>query len=254
MALREPTPAVQTPPSERSAGEAPPQNATAQDLVRWAAERFGERVVMSSSFGAQSAVLLHLVTRVVPDMPVILADTGYLFPETYRFAEQLRERFGLNLKVTAPAMTTARLEALHGNLWTQGREGLARYHELMKVDPLRQSLDDLGAEAWIAGLRRSQGGSRSGLMPTETQDGRLKVHPLWNWSRADVGKYMVEHDLPYHPLVERGYASIGDVHSTRPVSEQEGERDGRFNGFAEECGLHVPRTLGENDSLESAGL
>ncbi|MEM6749421.1 MAG: phosphoadenylyl-sulfate reductase, partial [Planctomycetota bacterium] len=185
---------------------------------------------------------------------VILADTGYLFPETYRFTDDLRQRLGLNLVVAAPAMTPARLEATHGRLWTQGAEGLSRYHQIMKVAPLNQELERLGARAWIAGLRRSQGGSRSGLQPTETQDGRLKVHPLWNWSRADVGKYMAEHELPYHPLVERGYASIGDTHSTRPVSADEGEREGRFNGFAEECGLHVPRTSGENDSLESAGI
>ena len=228
--------------------------APAERIVDWASQRFGSGLVMTSSFGAQSAVSLHLVTRVVPDIPVILIDTGYLFPETYRFALELKERLSLNLQVYTPRVTTGWLEAVHGKLWEQGAEGLERYHQIVKIEPMQRALSDLGATAWVAGLRRGQTSHRAGLRPVEQQEGRYKVHPILDWSTKDVHEYLKAHDLPYHPLYEQGYASIGDVHSTRPITEQQHEREGRFGGLRQECGLHLPDSNEENQSRESSGL
>ena len=224
-----------------------------EDIIRWASETFGDGLAMTSSFGAQSAVMLHLVTRVVPDLPIILIDTGYLFPETYHFVQDLTKRFSLNLKVYTPRVTPARYEALHGRTWEYA-EGLSHYHEVFKVEPLQRALEELNVTAWLAGLRGDQTDHRATLRTVEKQDNLYKVHPILKWTRQDIGKYMAEHKLPYHPLVEKGYASIGDTHSSRPISEGENERDGRFGGFAQECGIHLPQTEAENESLGSSGL
>jgi len=225
----------------------------AEEIVRWAGEVFGDGLAMTSSFGAQSAVMLHLVTRAVPDLPVILIDTGYLFPETYHFIKELDDRLSLNLKVYNPALMPARYEALHGKTWEYA-EGLAHYHQVFKVEPLQRALKELNITAWLAGLRAEQTDHRATLRTVEKQDGLYKVHPILRWTRKDIGAYMAEHDLPYHPLVEKGYASIGDTHSTRPVTDGQDEREGRFGGFAQECGIHIPQSEAENESLGSSGL
>lgn len=226
---------------------------SAEDIIRWASETFGDGLAMTSSFGAQSAVMLHLVTRVLPDLPIILIDTGYLFPETYKFVQDLTKRLSLNLKVFGPRVMPARYEALHGRTWEYA-EGLSHYHEVFKVEPLQRALEELNVTAWLAGLRSDQTDHRSTLRTVEKQDGLYKVHPILNWSRKDIGEYLAKHNLPYHPLVEKGYASIGDTHSTRPISDGQDERDGRFGGFAQECGIHIPQTKEENESLGSSGL
>lgn len=229
-------------------------DAAPEALIEWAADTFGDRFAMTSSFGMQSAVMLHLVTRIVPDIPVVFIDTGYLFPETYRFADELRDRLKLNLKVYQSPISPARMEALHGKLWEDGDTGHARYNLMRKVEPMRQAVEQLGIVAWAAGLRADQTDYRATLRRIDKQDGAIKVHPILNWSSRDVGMYLTQHDLPYHPLVEKGYLSIGDTHSTRPISEMEGERAGRFGGLRQECGLHIPQTQQEQQSLDSAGL
>lgn len=225
----------------------------AEDVIRWAGETFGQGLAMTSSFGAQSAVMLHLVTRTIPDLPIILIDTGYLFAETYQFVQDLTKQLSLNLKVYSPRVTPARYEALHGRTWEYA-EGLSHYHDVFKVEPLQRAFEELNVTAWLAGLRADQTGHRAKLRTVEKQDGLYKVHPILNWTRMDVGKYLSEHNLPYHPLVEKGYASIGDTHSSRPITEGEDERAGRFGGFAEECGIHLPTSEAENESLGSSGL
>ncbi|QDU72159.1 phosphoadenylyl-sulfate reductase [Mucisphaera calidilacus] len=226
----------------------------AQEVVRWAHETFGEGLILSSSFGAQSAVMLHLVTRVVPGIPVVWIDTGYLFPETYKFAAALEERLGLNLRVYQPEVTPARFEALHGRVWESGGEGLDAYHRVFKVEPMQRALRELGATAWFAGLRAEQSASRSSLGTLGEQDGVYKVHPILKWSTRQVHAYLKEHDLPYHPLVDQGYASIGDVHSTRPITAGEDERAGRFGGLKQECGIHLPSSAEESASRDASGL
>lgn len=216
------------------------ESATAEERVEWALSNLPGRFVLSSSFGIQSAVLLHLATRVRPDLPVLLVDTGYLFPETYQFVETLRDRLDLNLKVVSSQWTPARLEAVHGRLWEQGADGIERYNQLMKVAPMEQTLDDLEVGTWFAGLRRQQSSSREDRPVVEQRpDGRYKVYPLIDWTNRDIHQYLVKHDLPYHPLWEEGYVSVGDWHTSRPLTPGMTEEETRFFGLKRECGLHV---------------
>jgi len=214
---------------------------TARARIEWAVEQWGTELVMSTSFGIQSAVMLHLATRVAPQIPVIWVDTGYHFAETYRFAETLRERLELNLKVVTPNWTAARQEAVHGKRWEQGLKGLEAYNRDNKVEPMERALNELGAGTWFAGLRRVQSGSRARTPFVQRSGERYKVHPIADWSDRDVHDYLRRHDLPYHPLWERGYVSIGDVHSTRSLAEVDSIEETRFRGLKRECGLHEMR-------------
>lgn len=230
-------------------------SATAQEIIRWAFERFAGGLVMTSSFGAQAAVMLHLATRVVPDIPVIFIDTGYLYKETYLFARDLTDRLKLNLKVYQSPMSAAHMEAVHGKLWEEdSKDALDLYDKLRKVEPMRRALKELNVTAWLAGLRRGQTDHRQSLRVVERQGGVFKIHPILKWSGKEVHEYLKTHNLPYHPLRDLGYASIGDWHSTRPVADGEHERAGRFKGLKQECGLHLPSTEQENQSRGSADL
>ena len=211
---------------------------SAEDRVAWALEHAPGEHVLSSSFGAQSAVSLHLVTRQKPDIPVVLIDTGYLFPETYRFIDELSERFALNLKVYRPHIGINWMEARYGRLWEQGLEGLDRYNSIRKVEPMQRALDELGASGWFAGLRRSQARSRADIAFVECRADRWKFHPLADWSDRDVGMYLQRHGLPYHPLWEQGYVSIGDIHTSRRWEPGMDPEDTRFFGLKRVCGLH----------------
>jgi phosphoadenosine phosphosulfate reductase len=211
---------------------------SAEERVRWALERFRPDLVLSTSFGAQSAVSLHLVTQQWPEIPVVLIDTGYLFPETYQFADQLTERLKLNLKVYRPALTPAWQEARWGRRWEEGVEGIEHYNQFNKVEPMRTALRELGARGWITGLRRQQSRSREALGVLRFQNGILKIQPIIDWTDRMVYQYLTKHDLPYHPLWEKGYVSIGDIHTTRPLSAGMTEEETRFFGLKRECGLH----------------
>ncbi|MEH6417700.1 phosphoadenylyl-sulfate reductase [Pseudomonas sp. CGJS7] len=211
---------------------------SAEQRVAWALENTAGEHALSSSFGAQSAVSLHMVTAQAPRIPVIVVDTGYLFPETYRFIDELGERLKLNLKVYRPQIGVAWMEAKFGRLWEQGVEGIERYNRMRKVEPMQRALNELGVRTWIAGLRRSQSGSRANLDFLQIKDGRWKLHPLADWSDRDIWQYLQTHDLPYHPLWHDGYVSIGDVHTTRRLEPGMREEDTRFFGLKRECGLH----------------
>jgi phosphoadenosine phosphosulfate reductase len=236
------------------------QGMDAPQIVRWAADHFGAGLVMTTSFGAQAAVMLHLVTRELPRIPVVFIDTGFHFQETYQFADDLTRRLDLNLKVYHPQLSPAWMVARHGKLWDKGdsdAEKLANsklYDTMRKVEPMQRALRELGVTAWLAGLRGRQTDHRAGLRHVEQQDGIYKVHPILTWSTRDIHEYIKRHDLPYHPLHDQGYVSIGDWHSTRPITAGEDERAGRFAGLKQECGLHLPATAEENASRESSGL
>jgi phosphoadenosine phosphosulfate reductase len=212
--------------------------ASAEERVKWAIDRFGDRLVMTSSFGAQSAVMLHLVTRQWPEVPVVLVDTGYLFPETYRFIDDLVDRLSLNLKVYRPALSAAWQEARFGKLWETGVEGIDRYNQINKVEPMGRALTELGADAWMTGLRRTQSTTRQFLPFVAAASGRVKIHPIVDWTDRDVHRYLKANGLPYHPLWEEGYVSIGDWHTTQRLGEGMREEDTRFFGLKRECGLH----------------
>ncbi|MBS0567529.1 MAG: phosphoadenylyl-sulfate reductase, partial [Proteobacteria bacterium] len=211
------------------------ESRNAHQRLGWALANLPGEHVLSSSFGAQSAVLLHLATRERGDISVVLIDTGYLFPETYRFADDLTEKLSLNLKVYRPQIGIAWMEARHGKLWENGIDGISEYNALRKVEPMRRALTELGASTWIAGLRRAQSTTRRQSNVLEVRDGRWKLHPLIDWSDRDIWQYMQLHGLPYHPLWEQGYVSIGDVHTTRALGDGMREEDTRFFGLKREC-------------------
>jgi phosphoadenosine phosphosulfate reductase len=214
------------------------ESRSAAQRIDWALANCAGPHVLSSSFGAQAAVALHLLTTARPDIPVVLVDTGYLFPETYQFIDTLRERLQLNLHVVQPRLSPGWLEARHGRLWEQGIAGIERYNRLAKVEPMQRALDDLGARTWFAGLRRSQSSTRTQTPIVELRGMRWKVHPIADWSDRDVGRYLARHGLPYHPLWERGYVSIGDVHTTARLEDGMDPQDTRFFGLKRECGIH----------------
>lgn len=211
---------------------------TAEDRIAWAYSTFGDSLVLSSSFGAQAAVMLSLASRVAPGIAVLFVDTGYLFAETYQFADQLTARLNLNLKVYRPALSSAWLEARHGKLWERGVEGITAYNQLAKVEPMKRGLAETGARAWLAGLRRSQSSTRESLPIVSTQDGRHKIHPIIDWTDRDVHRYLEANDLPYHPLWHKGYVSIGDTHTSQPLSADMTPEQTRFFGLKRECGIH----------------
>ena len=229
-------------------------SSTPEELIEWAAAQYGSTLTASTSFGATSAVMLHLVHRVAPRTPIICIDTGYLFPETYRFADELIRRLGLDVHYYSSEMSAARQEALYGKLWEQGEEGVKRYLQINKVEPMQRALEDLGARAWMAGLRSEQTQHRAGLRRIDRQDGRVKLHPILHWSSDEIDAYMKKHDLPYHPMFEQGYRSIGDHHSTIPTTADMDPREGRILGQSRECGLHLPLTKEQDQSLKSSGL
>jgi phosphoadenosine phosphosulfate reductase len=211
---------------------------SAAERVQWALDHLPGRHVLSSSFGAQAAVSLHLVTSAAPRIPVILVDTGYLFPETYRFVDELAIRLKLNLKVYQPRVSPAWLESRHGRLWEQGVDGIDRYNELRKGEPMQRALEELEVGSWFAGLRRQQARSRGAVRPLEHRNDRWKFHPIVDWTDRMVFQYLTSHDLPYHPLWHRGYVSIGDWHTTRTLAEAGDAEATRFFGLKRECGIH----------------
>lgn len=229
-------------PEEQSAALAPVNERlaarSARDRVKWAFENLEAEFVLTSSFGIQAAVMLHLVTQERPDVPVVLTDTGYLFPETYRFIDVLTERLKLNLKVYRADLSPAWQEARFGRLWEQGVEGIERYNKMNKVEPLGRAVKDLRVRTWFSGLRREQAKSRAQLPVLAVQRGMWKVLPLVEWTNKDVHTYLQQFDLPYHPLWEQGYVSVGDVHTTSKWKPGMTEEETRFLGLKRECGLH----------------
>lgn len=211
---------------------------SAQQRVTWALENLPGEFVLSSSFGIQAAVCLHLVTQQRPDIPVILTDTGYLFPETYQFIDELTDKLKLNLQVFRATESPAWQEARYGKLWEQGVGGIERYNDINKVEPMNRALKTLQAQTWFAGLRREQSGSRANLPVLAVQREVFKILPIIDWDNRTVYQYLTEHGLKYHPLWEQGYLSVGDTHTTRKWEPGMAEEETRFFGLKRECGLH----------------
>ena len=211
---------------------------TAEQRIEWALHYLPNNPILTSSFGIQGSVMLHLMTRITPDIPVVLVDTGYLFPETYQFIDQLTERLELNLHVYRAHRSPAWQESRYGRLWEQDISGIEHYNRINKVEPLQRALKALDTGSWFAGLRRQQSDSRATLPVVRLQDGRFKIHPIIDWNNRDVHRYLQKHRLPYHPLWEKGYVSVGDVHTSRPMQLGMREEETRFFGLKRECGIH----------------
>ena len=215
------------------------QSKSANDRVKWALENLPGNKVLTSSFGIQSAVMLHLLTSEHPDIPVLVVDTGYLFPETYQFIDQLTERLKLNLHVYRAEMSPAWQEAKFGQLWLEGEEGIKKYNQINKVEPMQRAMKEHDVKTWFSGLRRSQSSTRADKGFVEIQGDRLKVLPIVDWDNREIYQYLKLNDLPYHPLWEQGYVSVGDTHTTKKLEAGMSEEETRFFGLSRECGLHV---------------
>lgn len=211
----------------------------AGERIKWLHENYGSRVMASSSFGLQAAVMLHLISQNAPKMPVVFVDTGYLFEETYQYIEQLRGMLDLDLRFYQPKLTAAYQEAIYGKLWEQGEEGNQKYAVLNKVEPMNRAIADLGSDIWLSGVRRSQSSSRKDRAFAEQQKKTIKAYPILDWADAQVNAYFAEHGLPRHPLEEKGYVTMGDKHSTIPMADGMSAEQTRYNGQKYECGLHL---------------
>jgi phosphoadenosine phosphosulfate reductase len=210
----------------------------AEDRVAWALEHLPKQHVLTSSFGAQAAVSLHMVTQQAPDIPVVFIDTGYLFAETYEFVDALAEKLQLNLHIFRSQTSPAWQEARHGQRWLQGAQGLAAFNHETKVEPMERALRELNVGSWFAGLRRQQAESRADLQFLDWSGERWKIHPIADWSDRQIHMYLKKNRLPYHPLWHEGYVSIGDVHTTRSLHDVDNPDQTRFFGLKRECGLH----------------
>lgn len=208
-----------------------------EEILEWAWSSFAPRIVATSSFQTQSVPLLHMIGRVCPEMPVTFIDTGFHFPETLAFRDELVERFGLNLVVVRPDLSPKAFLDQYGEDIFYTDPDLCCY--LNKVQPMQSALN--GMVAWVAGVRRDQTRNRLSLAGLAPQiSGVIKVHPLLEWTRAQVEAYRLEHGLPAHPLYGKGYLSVGCQPCTLPVGTCEDERAGRWAGTGKrECGLHM---------------
>jgi phosphoadenosine phosphosulfate reductase len=212
----------------------------AEDVLAWAAGEFGERLCLSCSWQKQSSVLVHMVAELGLDVDIVELDTHLFFKESYETRERLVERYGLNL-IVPDVITIAEQHGREGpNLWETNPD---RCCHIRKVEPLIQVLEPY--EAWVSGIRREQSPSRAGAGKVERSDryGVWKVQPLADWSEQDVWRYIVGNDIPYNPLHDVGYRSIGCIPCTRPTRPDEEERAGRWAGSDKlECGIHVENT------------
>ena len=206
------------------------------------------RVAVVSSFGTESAVLLHLVATADPTVPVIFVDTLKMFQETLDYRETLTERLGLiNSSVVTPDATVLAAKDENGLRWSWDPDGCC---EIRKVEPLKRAKH--GLDAWISGRKAFQSVTRQNLPRFEIEDGRLKVNPLGDWTKQDLDAYFEAHDLPRHPLEAQGYLSVGCQPCTTTVKPGEDPRAGRWRGWDKtECGIHGPSNpLGGPDEGE----
>lgn len=206
--------------------------------VQWAQENFPKESVVTTSFGAQSAAFLHLVSRAFPKIPVIFIDTGYHFPETLAFSRDLTKTLNLNLQIYRPKVSPEEIESRHGRLWELGPDGLEKFHEIIRIEPMHRAWGELNPKVWLAGLRRSGSDHRQRLEVLSRQDARWKLLPILEWGDREVGAYLQTHHLPYHPLWSQGYISIGDRVTTKRLDEVQDPRELRHFGWKRECGLH----------------
>ena len=212
------------------------EQADVNEILRWAIDTFEEgRLAITTSFGPAGIVILHHLQSVAPDLPVVFIDTLHHFPETLELVERIRQRMDLNLQIHRPAASRATFEALYGS--DLHRSDVDRYQRLTKQEPALRAARPL--EAWITGRRREQTSTRATLPILEAGERLIKINPLAAWSLEQVWAYLILHELPYNPLHDQGYASIGDEPLTSRVSAGEVERAGRWRGSERlECGMH----------------
>lgn len=213
------------------------ESATPEEILAWTTSQFAPDAVLTMSFQHEGVVIAHILREVAPDTPILFIDTGYHFPETLAYRDQLVERFGFPIRNLTSVMPRAEFIARYGDdLYNRDPDLCCKIN---KVEPMQLALR--GVRAWINGRRRDQALTRTKMPIVERlQGGIVKVNPLANWTSRDTYRYLTQHDIPTHPLFEQGYTSIGCFPCTRPVLPGEDERAGRWAGKNKtECGLHT---------------
>lgn len=204
-------------------------------IIEWAVRTVESgRLIVSTSFGPSGMVNLHVLAQVAPEVPVVFIDTLYHFKETLEHAALVQRYYGLDVRTYRPAETREDFEREHGErLWERD---IDLFHKLTKVEPMARALE--GVSGWMTGRRRDQSATRAALPIVEVGE-HIKINPVARWGRGDVWRFILDNDVPYNPLHDLGYASIGDEPLTTPVHLGEDERAGRWRGQARvECGLH----------------
>ncbi len=213
------------------------ESAEPPEIIRWAAERFGPRLTMATAFGPEGCLIIHWLAQVAPQTHVFNLETGYQFPETLALRDRLARRYGIEVVLERPATTVEEYERLHGGpLYRTEPNRCCGDRKLAVIRRVLTSFD-----AWMSGIRRDQSADRK-VAPIVGWDGKfgvVKVSPLANWTKAQVWDLILKEDVPYNPLHDRGYVSIGCAPCTRAILDGEDERAGRWSGTAKtECGLH----------------
>jgi len=224
-------------PSDLDEENARLERSTPEEILGWATQRFAPDVIITCSFQHDGVVLAHMLTSIAPWVPVVFLNTGFHFPETIAYRDEIVARFGLNLREIGPSMPRDEFARTHGlDLYRRNPDLCCRIN---KVEPLRGAL--AGVRCWINGRRRDQASTRTAITIVERYAGDVhKVNPLATWSAQDTYLYMQKHSIPVHPLFEKGYASIGCAPCTRPILAGEDERAGRWSGTGKtECGIHT---------------
>jgi phosphoadenosine phosphosulfate reductase len=214
------------------------EDASPQEVLTWAVDTFFPRLTMATAFGAEGCCILHLLAEIEPHVRVFNLDTGYQFPETLALRERIKERYGIAVEMVLPDLSVAEYEAEHGGpLYLLHPDQCC--HD-RKIVPLRRAV--VGYDAWISSIRKDQTNHRAeaGVVQWDAKFNLVKVNPLLSWTRKDVWNFVAQNDIPYNPLHDQGYPSIGCYPCTRPVKDGEDERAGRWSGTdRKECGLHV---------------
>jgi len=217
--------------------------ASPQEILRWAVETFHPRLTMATAFGAEGCAIIHMLAEIEPAVHLFNLETGYQFPETLALRERLQERYGVFVELVRADQSVEEMERAHGGPIYHRDPNLCCY--IRKVEPLRRKLAE-GYDAWISAIRRDQTPDRAsaGIVEWDAKFGLVKVNPLANWTKGQVWSFLLEHTIPYNPLHDQGYPSIGCWPCTRAVGAGEEDRDGRWSGHAKtECGLHSRETV-----------
>jgi len=213
------------------------ENAQPQTVLRWAIDEFGSEVALATGFGTEGCVLVDMIAKIDATARIFYLDTDLLFPQTYELCNQLAARYGVSFERRTSQRSLEQQALRHGEkLWERDPDLCCR---LRKVEPLKEMLT--GLQAWVTAIRREQSVTRANtkVVERDAKFGLIKINPLAVWSKRDVWHYILEHNVPYNPLYDLGYSSIGCTPCTTPVQINEDQRAGRWRGFQKtECGLH----------------
>jgi phosphoadenosine phosphosulfate reductase len=232
------------------------ETASPKEILAWAVERYFPKLTMATAFGPEGCVILHFLAEVEPRVPVFNLDTGYQFAETLELRDRIARRYGIEVEMKQPDTTVEQYEALHDGPLYKTQPDRCCFDR--KVTILQRAA--VGFDAWMSGIRRDQSPDRAKapIVGWDKKFGLVKVSPLANWTKQDVWRTITDHDVPYNPLHDQGYTSIGCWPCTRAVMFGEDERAGRWSGFAKtECGLHTleePSGEGDEAAPRATGL